>query len=108
MDIKTQIKNLVKRSVVLTSERKQQLLSLLANMNEDQQKQLLQILESEQDGVAQILAEKLKSDSSGELTKQFAEFKRKDFRNLYGEAEEEENEKEKDDLEKLTAEIDAS
>jgi hypothetical protein len=73
MQIKTKLKTLLSRSVLISAEKRRFLSMLADSLDEEQMQQLMQILKTEPKSIAKIMGTNFTNDSSGDFLKRFDE-----------------------------------
>ena len=93
MNTKIKIKKLIGKSIILTKERKQEILTLLDSLHDTQTEELFDILKIEEDWINSMLEEKYNNDQTWLLLEKFKKFKKETYKNYRIEAEIDDKEK---------------
>jgi hypothetical protein len=107
LNSKIKAKKLISQSLLISPEKRKFLAAILDDLDEKKIQQLIQILETEPEGIVRILENNFAKDVSGEFLKKFDELIHAETRGLLDELESKDATKEKKEEEEILAKINA-
>jgi len=101
MNLRKEIKTMLLQSIALSKKQKEYWLQLIPNLPDNKLQQLIIILKEEQEGINEILAEKIKNDKDGILVQKIKGFVKTERKSFLIDSEQKDRGSEENKLDKL-------